>query len=321
MITTVGSLALVWLGLWGVLTVAVRLLYPLVRPSLMRLHPQNGATLLLLFWAAPATLSLLAASMLYSPVLESWLVRPHCHGDCLQHSPHTNATSVAIAAIVLAGFVVAWLLFSFARQLQEGRHLVRRFEALASERDGYLELESPSPVVFTLGWWNPRVFVSDSLLQQCTAEQLDVILGHEQAHRKRRDNLRLLLMRIFCLFLPSSSRQQVIHDLQIMCEQACDFYAAQKHGAIAVAETLVHVGRLVKEASRPHGSMAFNGGDLALRVRALLDYEARTVLSRWQLLALGMVTVFAMLLVLDPLHHGAEWVIAVLENSGAHLHW
>ena len=319
MISTLGSLALVWLGLWCALTVVLRLVYPLLRPGLMRLHPGNATSLLLLFWAAPAILSLMVAVMLYSPVLNGLLISPHCHGDCLEHTPTTTALSVAMVGIALVTVVVGGLLFSFIRHWWCGMQMMRGFEALAVPKAGYQLLDSPSPVVFTLGWWNPQVFISRGLLQQCSEHQLAVILGHEQAHRERRDNLRLLLLQVFSLFLPSRVRQAVIHDLQILCEQACDFYAAQKHGAIAVAETLVHVGRLVKEATRPH-SMAFNGGDLALRVRALLDHKAHTVLSRWQMLAVSMVIGLAMILALDPLHHGAEWMIAVLDNTGLHLH-
>lgn len=321
MISTLGSLALVWLGLWFVLTLALRLVYPMLRPVLMRLHPRNGTTLLLVLWAAPATLSLLAATMLYSPVVKGLLISPHCHGSCSQHSPQISALSVAWFGLALALIAIGGLLLSFLRNWWNGAKMLRQFEALASTQPGYQLLESPSPVVFTLGWWTPRVFISRGLQQRCSSHQLAVILGHEQAHRERRDNLRVLLLRVCCLVLPAQARQQVIHDLQILCEQACDFYAAQKHGAIAVAETLVHVGRLVKHAARPDSSMAFDGGDLALRVKALLDYEARPMLRSWQMLALGIVTCFAILLVLDPLHHSVEWVMALLDNSGLHLHW
>jgi hypothetical protein len=319
MISTLGSLALVWLGLWCALTVVLRLIYPGLRPLFMRLHPDNATSLLLLFWAAPALLSLMVAVMLYSPLLNGLLISPHCHGNCLEHTPQTSALSVALLGIGLVTVVVGGLLFSFIRHWWSGIQMMRGFEALAVPKAGYQLLDSPSPLVFTLGWWNPQVFISRGLLHQCNEHQLAVILGHEQAHRERRDNLRLLLLQVFCLFLPSRVRQEVIHDLQLLCEQACDFYAAKTHGEIAVAETLVHVGRLVKEAARPH-SMAFNGGDLALRVRALLDHKARTVLSRWQMLAVGMVISLAMILVLDPLHHGAEWMMAVLDNTGFHLH-
>ena len=81
------------------------------------------------------------------------------------------------------------------------------------------------------------------------------------------------------------------------------------------------MGRLVRHAARPNTSMAFDGSDLALRVRALLDAETRAVLRGWQMLAIALVTVFVMLLALDPLHHGAEWAMATLENSGLHFHW
>ena len=321
MISTLGSLALIWLGLWCVLTLLLRLAYPLLRPTLMRLHPRHGSTLLLLTWAAPATLSLLASLMLYSPLVKGLLVSPHCHGNCLQHAPQTSALSVALLGLALAVIAVGGLLAGFVRNWWNGANMLRQFEALATPKAGYQLLDSSSPLVFTLGWWNPQVFISRGLHQQCSAQQLSVILGHEQAHRERRDNLRLLLLRVFCLVLPARARHRIIHDLQILSEQACDFAAAAKHGALAVAETLVHVGRLVKHSSRPENSVAFDGGDLALRVKALLDADARAVLRSWQMLAIMIVTGFVMLLALDPLHHGAEWAMAMLDNSGLHFHW
>lgn len=321
MIEMLGSLALIWLGLWFLLTIVLRSLYPLLRPFLLRLHPRHGSSLLLMMWASPALLGLLTSIMLYSPMVKGLLVSPHCHGNCAEHAPQTSAMSVAVLGLALAVIVIGGLLAGFVRNWWSGTRMLRQFDALARIESGYLLLDSPSPVVFTLGWWNPRVFISRGLHQQCTRQQLDVILAHEQAHRERRDNLRLLLMRVFSLVLPHRARQMVIHDLQVLSEQACDFSAARRFGAVPVAETLVHVGRLVRHAARPNTSMAFDGSDLALRVRALLDAETRAVLRGWQMLAIALVTVFVMLLALDPLHHGAEWAMATLENSGLHFHW
>lgn len=321
MINALGSLSLIWLILWCLLTLAFSVVYPLFRPLFTRqLHPAHGSGLLLLYWAAPVVLAFLASLMLFSPLSEDLLVAPHCHGSCAQHSPQTSELSVALLGLSLAIVFTAGLLGSLLLNIWRGARMRRQFDALAVKQPGYSLLNASEPVVFTLGWWAPHVFISRGLLQQCSSEQLSVILLHEQAHRMRRDNLRLLLARVFNMVLPAGMRRQAMHDLQILCEQACDFESAKKHGATTVAETLVHVGRLVKKSSRPAGSMAFDGGDLSVRVHALLNIESRRTLRSWQLLMVVVVVAYVLLLTLDPLHHAAEWMIGLLDSIGVRIH-
>lgn len=321
MINTLGSLSLIWLILWFLLTLSFSLFYPLFRPLVMRLHPAHGSSLILLYWAAPVMLAVVASLMLFAPVSEDLLISPHCHGSCSRHSPQTSEISVALLGLALALISAVGLIGSFLYNMWRSARMRWQFEALASARNGYCLLNAPEPVVFTLGWWNSRVFISDGLLKQCTSGQLSVILGHEQAHLDRRDNLRLLLVRVCSLVLPSKMRRQAMHDLQILCEQACDFESAQKHGPIAVAETLVHVGRLVKHSARPQSSLAFDGGDLPIRVQALLSIEGRTCLRSWQFIAIMVAVTYVLLLALDPLHHAAESTLALLDSVGVHIHF
>jgi beta-lactamase regulating signal transducer with metallopeptidase domain len=320
MINALGSLSLIWLLLWVLLTLLMSLVYPLIRPLIMRLHPAHGSSMMLLYWAAPLLLAFLASLMLFTPMPEDLLIAPHCHASCIQHAPQTSELSVAVLGLVLAVIATTILIGNFLCSAWRGWRMRRQFEMMASSQNGYLLLDVAEPFVFTLGWWNPRVFLSNGLLKQCSPEQLSVILDHEQAHRSRRDNLRLLLMSVFCLVLPSSMRKRALYDLQVLCEQACDFESAKAHSGITVAETLVHVGRLLKDTSRPQSSLAFNGGDLPIRVHALLSMEQRINLRSWQLIMVIVVLAAVLLLTLDPLHHGAEMLIGWLENMGVYQH-
>lgn len=320
MITTLGSLSLIWLMLWFLLTLTCSLVYPLFRPVFMRLHPAHGSRLLLMYWAAPVLLAFLASVMLFAPVSEELLVAPHCHGSCVQHSPQTSELSVALLGLALAITSTAALLGSFLYNVWRGARMRWQFEALSSAQNGYFLLNAAEPVVFTLGWWNPRVFLSKGLLKQCSSGQLSVILDHEQAHRSRRDNLHLLLVRVFTLVMPPEKRRRAMHDVQILCEQACDFAAAENHGPITVAETLIHVGRLVKNAARPASSLAFDGGDLPARVHALLGIERRKNLRSWQMFVVLSVVAYGLLLTLDPLHHAAEQLLGLLDSLNLHIH-
>lgn len=320
MINTVGSFALIWLCLWCALTIIFRMVYPLIRPALFRLHPRHGADLLLTWWAAPMMLSLLASLMLFAPIFENSLITPHCHGDCVQHAPVTQQWFIALVGVILAAVVIGSLLLHFFRNLSKGADMQRQLTMLSSKQNGYHFLPAEAPLVFTLGWWRPKVFVSRGLLEGCTAKQLAIILDHEKAHESRRDNLRLLSGRVFVLLIPGRWRLLVTNDLHVLCEQACDFDAAEKHDAVSVAETLVHVGRLLRSSVNPISSLAFDGGDLALRVKALLAQNSRYRLQSWQLVMLSLVLCSALMMALDPLHHSAEHLMAWVDSTGTNFY-
>lgn len=315
MINALGTLSLIWLLLWLALTLAMHLLYPLIRPYMLQLHPRHGNAMLLLFWSAPFALSMATSVLLFVPSVDGVLVNPHCHGDCSDHVPMLDASVLVWLGLGLAAIAAAGLIGYLSQGLLRGVRMRRQFDALSMRQPGYRLLDSLEPVVFTLGWWRPRVFISKGLLAHCSSDEVNIILEHEEAHQRRRDNLRLLLIRVFCMFLPHRARDRVVHDMQLLCEQSCDFAAADHHGSVSVAETIVHVGRILRRAAAPAPASAFDGSDLHDRVRALLGLESRKLLSAWQITGLSLAVMVGMLLAVEPLHHGAEWLIGVLEHS------
>ncbi len=315
MINTFGTLCLIWLVLWLALTLMLRAVYPLLRQTLFRLHPAHGSQVLLVLWSAPFVLSLITTLLLLIPMFDGLLIEPHCHGDCAPHVPTTNASMLAWGGFGLAIVSTLVLLWHFTEGLWRGVRMRRQFDALSSRRSGYRLLDASEPAVFTLGWWRPRVYVSQGLLAGCSGDELSVILAHEQAHRRRRDNLRLLLGRVFCLVLPGAWRHRVINDLHLLCEQACDFAAARQYGSVSVAHTLVQVGRVLRRSAAPLQGISFDGSDLHNRVHALLGIDSRRLLSNWQVGTLAVAASLAVLLAVEPLHHGAEWMIGLLEHN------
>tara|TARA_R110002072_G_scaffold170552_2_gene324120 strand:+ start:40765 stop:41745 length:981 start_codon:yes stop_codon:yes gene_type:complete len=314
-INLIGTIALMWLLLWACLTLVFGLLYPGLRGLMLRLHPRHASNLITIFWAGPLLISALASLLLFLPRLEGRLIEPHCHGTCEQHVPLVGVEIVAwlgmAMALVLAGSLLAQFLF----RLRSGVRMRRQFDALAKRQQGFRVLKADVPAVFTLGWWHPGVFISRGLQKLCSEQELAIILDHEHAHRVRRDNLRMLAGQIFCLVLPRPWARMVLGDLQLMCEQACDFESARRHGYLSVAETLVHVGRVIKQNLIPDAARGFSGSDLELRVHALLDAEKRRLLPLWLSLFLSVSVMAGILLALDPLHHAAEWLIVMLEHN------
>lgn len=322
MINTIGTFSAIWLVLWLGLAVLFVFAYPLLRPFFLRLHPRHGSTLLLAWWVLPFAASLSSTLFLFMPTAENLLVDAHCHDECTSHVPLIDSPVLAWFGLVVGVLVVSVLLLRFVTTLRKSRQLHTQFDFLGKRRGPWFEMEAQCPLVFTLGWWRPRIYISSGLRRACDESDMQIILQHERAHQQRRDNLRLLMARLCCAILPAALAHRVLDDLQVVTEEACDFRAADAFGAVAVAQTLLKVKRLLmaQPAAVPTLAMAFAERDVEIRIKALLEATGRVSLHRWQLATLLSAGVLALVLLVGPLHHGSEWVISVLTTSTTHVH-
>ncbi|MFM1897152.1 MAG: hypothetical protein RLZZ385_2226 [Pseudomonadota bacterium] len=317
MIEVIGSFATIGLVLWLLLSIVFVLFYPVIRPALMATHPRNGSFLLLAYWSGPFLVSLFCTCLLYMPGLESLLVDAHCHADCGDHLPVLGSTGLAFVAIGLSLGILLLLTVRVVVNLLAGWRMQHEFAVLSHGGRRFRVIASDRPLVFTLGWWRPQIYFSEALLQQCTPGQLDVILSHEQEHSRRRDNLRLLLVRAFGLLLPARFYGQIKSDARSLIEQACDFRAAETYGAFAVAETLLHIQRLMQGLAQdvPRHAAAFLECDVETRITAVLEGRSRIVLSDAQVLVLMVLLAGCFMATVAPLHHASERMIALLTTG------
>ena len=98
----------------------------------------------------------------------------------------------------------------------------------------------PNPA-FTLGWWRPLVFVAADLPARLAPDELAAVLAHEAAHVRRRDPLRLFVLRYFSgvlFWLPALRR--LAADLADEAEIAADDAAARIH-ALPLASALLAI--------------------------------------------------------------------------------
>lgn len=320
MIYTLGSFAAIFLVFWLVLGILFLALYPLLRSVFLALHPRLGSALLLAYWTGPFLLSLLSTGFLFMPRVESVLVDAHCHEACSSHVPLIHSLGLASIGLAACAAVLLYLLLRCALTLRQAWQLRTQFGFLAQNQGAYHLLRAASPLVFTLGWWRPRIYVSEGLANACSQDDLAIILLHEQAHQERRDNLRLLMARLCSAVVGGRLARVILSDLQLLTEQACDFRAAEIHGHVAVAETLLKIKRLLTLApvGAPALAMAFAERDVELRIRALLRARPRVCLHSWQIGMLLAALLLSMSLLISPLHHGSEWLITTL--SSVHLH-
>lgn len=162
----------------------------------------------------------------------------------------------------------------------------------------------PNPA-FTAGWWRPLVFVASDLPMRLSGEELEAVLAHEAAHVRRRDPLRLFLLRFLAavlFWLPAIRR--LAEDLADEAEIAADD-AAARFRALPLASAILRMAGANVDVPEP--ATGFQRADLLeRRIRRLAGEEARvgTHVSR-RSLAAAMAALIAVwvsgVIVLHPL--------------------
>jgi beta-lactamase regulating signal transducer with metallopeptidase domain len=307
------SFAATWLSCWFVLYLVIWLVYPGVRRFIAGLHPATASSTVLALMALPFVTSLVATSLVFSPLLEQNWITTHYHSaDCESRLPLLR-NGVAIAGVLGAtGLALTAMLIRFCSQLFYSLKLEAKLALLSEKKGQWYLLPHKERLVFTMGWLRNSIFITEGLLAQCESRDADIILEHEKAHARRKDNLRILASKVLMLIVPSFMKKRFTEDLQLYTEAACDFSTAQKHGALNVAQTLVRIERLTPRCfSFFNKAMmsAFNGSVIEERVHLLLEGKPTEKAGRFRpvLYAVGMLAL-AILLV-DPIHHAVEWLL------------
>jgi beta-lactamase regulating signal transducer with metallopeptidase domain len=227
---------------------------------------------------------------------------------CLHHLPARGPGIVGALGLTTFAAVVGAALVRALRSasLAIGLRRTRSFE-LAS---GVGIIESSRPFAFTGGWFRPSVLVSTALVERLTPSQIAIVVAHERAHAERRDALAVTAARVLALAHLPFVRRQILADLTLACEQACDEAAARECGdRVLVAETIVAAERAAG-AAHPFASrgLAFGGGEVGNRVESLLAAPAEGAAPRhlgWILLAASA----SLVAVAPHVHHWTETLL------------
>jgi Zn-dependent protease with chaperone function len=294
----------------------------LVRPALewtADWDPARRHRALLLLAAAPWlwALSAVLSVMLPSLLGVYWPARDHCevHGGhshlCFVHPAHGYGGSLGWTAIAAAIGWALWRLMRRVHALGRAASVVHQLSAEADydARHGVWIVPSTAAFCVAAGLCRPRLLASQGLVATASEEQLSVVLHHERAHVRRRDNLLRLFVTAASVLLLPRARAALLAGLALAAERACDETAALLAGdRLRVAETLlalearlhadVHFGPGLSVAS-------FGASSLPQRVEAMLAPAP----TRGSCTALGTLTAVAALCVLavhDGLHHATE---------------
>lgn len=279
--------ALVLLAAFFLASVATSLAAAIVSPALLARRgacTAREAGALALFRLLPAAAALALTLFVLGPGYFAHEQRGEPEGS-----------GVGLVALALGG---AWILAaSIARLARAWRRTAAiRRQWLAEGREIHIPgagmpthaLDLPFPLVAVLGFLRPRLFVSQTVLDACSADELRAIVEHERAHVRRRDNAVRLLMETAPDALPITRVPAAVAAAWHQAvEQRADDAATRR---LDLASALVKVARLATLEATPRAmelpaSALYRGEGrdlLGARVRRLVGAgDAQAARPRW----------------------------------------
>lgn len=154
----------------------------------------------------------------------------------------------------------------------------------------------PNPA-FTAGWWKPRIFLDPALAERLSGPELKSLLSHEVAHLRRRDPLRLAVLRFFaCLVFWLPALRRLAEDVADEAEFEADDVARGRQ-PLVLASAILNIA-LWKPSEKPmRGVVAFVSPNLIeQRVRRLSGERlpVRSHVTTRSLVAAAMMLVVAL---------------------------
>jgi Zn-dependent protease with chaperone function len=276
---TVGVALVLYAALAGVVgPIAVRRAgWPLRAPRL-------GATAVLaLAWSVPLAL-VLAGMTLALPASSLTIDIGHLIGACLNRlraaygSPRGAAvvlTGQALSLAVLTRVLWAAARLVVSRRTERRRHrLLIRLAGRPMPEASAVVLDSPAAAAYSIAGRHPAVVVTSGVVDALSAQQLDAVLAHEQAHLQARHHRRLSAAAVAARSLPFVPLLRDTPGLTArLLEMEADQLAADRHEPRVLASALVAVataGPGVAAVPRHGTSPGVAGGDAAARIRRLL---------------------------------------------------
>jgi Zn-dependent protease with chaperone function len=292
-------------------------LYRVVGCKLTSLPCQIRSKILTIWLLSPIFIAVVLSlsGMLFSEMESHEMATEHCtsHNNSMAHLCWFEPAVHLSDYLWIAGMNIMALVIVF--NVYKGIHLMLkqwRFQstlhAVSEQQDNNIfRIASEHFFVFSSGLFLPQAFISSQLLEQLSVEELEVVLAHEQAHCRRRDVLRRLLLGFAGLFHLPATRQHLLSSLELAHEQICDNAAVQKvANRFLVAETIIKVTRQLQLLT-PHSKMgitSFDGSHIDIRIQQLLEpprpLNTYILFFSTAILSLIMCSVLRLTM---PLHH------------------
>jgi Zn-dependent protease with chaperone function len=186
------------------------------------------------------------------------------------------------------------------------------------------QLEIPFPLVALAGLWRPRLLIARCVLEQMPADELQVVLKHELAHARRRDNVARLILSAMPDALGLAHRLGVDRAWRRAVEDVADDLAAgdDPQARVSLASALVRAAKMAARQPAPAVPLlAFHDGEsVERRVRRLVEPPVTRPVrrSRAREAAAAAIVSGALAAVLnaDPILLAAHAVIEWMVNAG-----
>lgn len=302
-------------------SVASALFYPSLRKMVSRSALGFQSIFLMVLAAVPigAFLGMTAASLWWT--FRGGVISDHCHVPasstaCFPHAPvetHLLAPGVFVALGVALCALVA---LEFSGLAARSRQRKRVLHACSREdMRGRRILETDRPVALTAGLWRPEIYISQGLKRRLGTDELRVVMHHENAHAARYDSLSFAMAAALSRAHFPSVRRQLLADLHLSHERACDEAAAHRIGdRLCVAATILRIERMNAAGGETrHCQMGITGGSVPARVEALMGAaKARSPVDLTTSSLYALAIPIALALAAEPLHSAVEFVFSNL---------
>jgi len=190
-------------------------------------------------------------------------------------------------------------------------HLLRLAEGTESH-DGFFIVPSRIPAAFVAGMLRPRPYLTSTAVELLDPTERRIVAAHEQEHVRRRDTLKLMLLRIAGSLFPGF--KSIEEKWKGAAEMECDSVSLRS-GALPeeVSLTIVKLARAVgPKASAP--ALAYSVGtesDLSQRIESLLSgVRPREQTVAW--IPLVLLVLILISISISRAHHVLETVLGKL---------
>lgn len=208
-------------------------------------------SLLWLFVLTPWLIAL-SVTLFFSPLFQdsstfTWLTDlAHWHHPDIFYFLSWHSFSLLI--------FVGFSLYVFTKKminLYHNHHQISLLRALGTEKSKQVTIiESSIPTAFTGGLINPSCFISTGLIEQTSADELEVIIQHELAHVHHFDPLKKWLFSFFSAYFANNVKQLFISMMSLSMEQDADsFFVKNQQQSHNVASTLIKFTKLAANYS------------------------------------------------------------------------